>query len=79
MADARGTSVAAAAAARAAQAAVDLALPPGRPGSGLRRYAAAMWFHAAGRIDDATLETYRALALDDAADPAAVLAAERGR
>ena len=51
------------------QALRDLTLPPGPPGSGRRRYAAAMWFHGRGLIDDAALEAARELAMDDAAAP----------
>jgi hypothetical protein len=45
-------------------------LPAGLPGSGLRRYAAAMSLHLRGAISEEVLETYRALAMDDRADPA---------
>lgn len=57
------------AAARAARARAELTLPPGAPGSGRRRYAAAMWFHACGDLDDAALEACRELAMEDAAAP----------
>lgn len=52
----------------------ELALPAGIPGSGRRRYAAAMWFHLHSDLPEAALEVYRALALDDGADPLAELA-----
>jgi hypothetical protein len=52
----------------------DLATPPGAPGSGRLRYAAAMHFYNRGMIDADTLEVYRALALIDAEDPAPLLA-----
>ena len=41
----------------------------GVAGSGLVRYAAAMYFHKAGRLDQKTLEIYRALSKNDDADP----------
>jgi len=61
--------MAAAARNRAAQALDDLTLPPGAPGSGRRRYAAAMWFNARGLLDEGALEAARELAMDDAAPP----------
>jgi hypothetical protein len=48
-------------------------LPAGLPGSGRRRYAAAMGLHLRGAISEEVLEVYRALALDDHADPAVEL------
>ena len=47
----------------------ELALPPGLPGSGRRRYAAAMWFHLNADLPEDVLEVFRALAMDDHADP----------
>lgn len=47
----------------------EIALPLGLPGSGRRRYAAAMLLHREGRLDDATLEAFRACALLDHEDP----------
>ncbi len=44
-------------------------LPAGLPGSGRRRYAAAMSLYLRGAISEEVLETYRALAMDDRADP----------
>jgi hypothetical protein len=46
-----------------------LTFTPGVAGSGLMRYAAAMYFHKAGKLDLETLEFYRALSKDDNADP----------
>ena len=46
-----------------------LTAAPGVAGSGLVRYAAAMYFHKAGKLDRNTLELYRALSKDDDADP----------
>ena len=46
-----------------------LTAKPGVAGSGLVRYAAAMYFHKAGKLDQKTLELYRALSKDDDADP----------
>jgi len=43
--------------------------PLRRKGSGLERYAAAMYFYNQGAIDAAALEAYRICAKDDAADP----------
>lgn len=51
----------------------DLRLPAGVAGSGRRRYAAAMWYFWEGELPEVTLEVYRALALDDHADPEAEL------
>lgn len=59
---------------RAAQALRDLTLPPARPGSGRRRYAAAMWFHARGELSETDLEACRERAMDDAAAPPPALA-----
>jgi hypothetical protein len=42
-------------------------LPAGMPGTGRRRYAAAMWLHVQGMLDEEALEVYRALAMDDRA------------
>ena len=56
-----------------------LATPPGLPGSGRLRYAAAMALHAAGEMSFAALEVYRVLSMTDAEDPAAVLRARRLR
>lgn len=53
------------------EARAELALPLGEPGSGLRRYAAAMHLRQRGLIDDATLERYRICCRTDAEDPAA--------
>jgi hypothetical protein len=47
----------------------EFTLPAGLPGSGRRRYAAAMWFYLHGVLSEDELETYRALAMDDRADP----------
>ncbi len=45
---------------------------PGVTGSGLVRYAAAMYFFQAGKLDHKTLEIYRCLSKDDDADPLAI-------
>ncbi len=47
--------------------------PSGTPWSGRARYAAATFFHAAGEMDDATLEIYRICARLDAEDPRDVM------
>ena len=52
----------------------DLSTPPGEPGSGRLRYAAAMHFYNRGMLDPEALEVYRILALIDAEDPAPLLA-----
>lgn len=52
-----------------------LRTPPGAPGSGRARYAAAMHFFFRGMLDAETLEVYRVLALIDGEAPAALLAA----
>jgi hypothetical protein len=52
----------------------ELGLPPGPPGSGRRRYAAAMHFYARGMLGAEELEVYRILALIDAEDPLPLLA-----
>jgi hypothetical protein len=52
----------------------DLRSPPGEPGSGRLRYAAAMGLWRAGALPEPVLEVYRTLALDDRADPEAELA-----
>lgn len=51
-----------------------LATPPGVPGSGVVRYAAAMHLYNRGEISAEALEVYRILALIDAEDPAPLLA-----
>lgn len=51
-----------------------LATPPGVPGSGRVRYAAAMHFYNRGQISADALEVYRILALIDGEDPAPLLA-----
>lgn len=53
-----------------------LHLPPGLPGSGRLRYAAAMWFHARGGLGPRALEVFRVLAPRDGDDPAPLLAGE---
>ena len=55
----------------------DLATPTGLPGSGRRRYGAAMALHRRGEISDAVLEVYRIASAQDGTDPA-VLLADRG-
>jgi hypothetical protein len=52
----------------------DLSTPPGVPGSGRLRYAAAMHFYNRGMLEAEALEVYRILALIDAEDPAPLLA-----
>lgn len=54
---------------------LDLATPPGVPGSGRLRYAAAMHLHRRGLLGDETLEVFRICAPLDAEDPAALLCA----
>ena len=46
-----------------------LQLPAGQPGSGARRYAAAMYFHARGLMPPQMLEIYRRCYRDDREDP----------
>ena len=46
-----------------------LQAPAGEPKSGFARYAAAMYFHGRGQIDDATLEAYRIVAKRDGSLP----------
>ncbi|WP_373356427.1 dimethylsulfonioproprionate lyase family protein [Pseudoroseicyclus sp. CXY001] len=53
-----------------------LHLPLGLPGSGRQRYAAAMWFHGAGRLSPAALEAYRMVSPRDGDDPVPLLAGE---
>ncbi|MCB1386384.1 MAG: hypothetical protein KDJ80_10655 [Nitratireductor sp.] len=50
-----------------------LATPLGRAGSGMTRYAAAMYFHRSGRLDDDLLEAYRICCKLDHEDVLAVL------
>ena len=50
-----------------------LCTPPGIAWSGRTRYAAAMAFHAAGRMDAQTLELFRVLSRLDDEDPLTVL------
>ena len=52
----------------------DLRTPPGQPGSGRVRYAAATHFYNRGMLSADALEVYRILALIDAEDPAPLLA-----
>jgi hypothetical protein len=52
----------------------DLETPPGVPGSGRVRYAAAMHFYYRGKLSAEALEVYRILALIDDEDPAPLLA-----
>ena len=49
-----------------------LQAPLGEPQSGFTRYAAAMYFHGRGHIDDATLEAYRIVAKRDGSPPSGV-------
>lgn len=51
----------------------DLRTPPGAPGSGRVRYAAATHFYNRGKITADELEAYRVLALIDGEDPSALL------
>lgn len=53
---------------------IDLASPLGQPGSGRRRYGAAMGLHRDGLIGDAVLEVYRIAAARDGDDPLDLLA-----
>ena len=46
-----------------------LATPVGLPGSGARRYAAAMYFCMQGQLSPEVLEIYRRCCKDDAEDP----------
>ncbi|HEU0223676.1 MAG TPA: hypothetical protein VFR34_15895 [Paracoccaceae bacterium] len=46
-----------------------LASPLGEPGSGMARYAAAMFFYRAGRISADELEVFRVCARMDGEDP----------
>ncbi len=50
-----------------------LCTPPGHPGSGRVRYAAAMYFNRAGQLSDAALEVYRIISPYDGEDPAGLL------
>lgn len=50
-----------------------LCTPPGQPGSGRVRYAAAMHFNRAGQLSDAALEVYRTCSPYDGEDPAGLL------
>jgi hypothetical protein len=52
----------------------DLHTPPGQPGSGRVRYAAATHFYNRGMLSAEALEVYRILAFIDAEDPAPLLA-----
>jgi hypothetical protein len=52
----------------------DLETPPGPPGSGRLRYAAATHFYNRGMLSAEALEVYRILALIDVEDPAPLLA-----
>jgi hypothetical protein len=52
----------------------DLETPPGVPGSGRIRYAAAMHFYNRDQLSAEALEVYRILALIDAEDPGPLLA-----
>jgi len=54
----------------------ELATPLGLPGSGRRRYAAAMALHRRGEISAEVLEAYRVASALDTQDPAQILAAE---
>lgn len=54
---------------------LDLATPPGVPGSGRLRYAAAMQLYRRGRLGEEVLEVYRICSPLDAEDPLALLAA----
>ena len=47
--------------------------PPGKAWSGRARYAAATFFHAAGAMDEETLEIYRICCRLDGEDPCDVL------
>jgi len=49
-----------------------LQAPLGQPRSGFTRYAAAMYFHSRGQIDDVTLEAYRIVAKRDDSAPESV-------
>ena len=51
-----------------------IATPPGTVWSGRTRYGAAMAFHAAGLMDEATLEIFRTLSRLDDEDPLPALA-----
>lgn len=62
-----------------AEAWAELARPLGEPGSGMRRYAAAMHLRQRGLLDDAALERYRICAKWDAEDPARAHAPEPRR
>lgn len=52
-----------------------LVTPPGQPGSGRVRYAAAMHFNRKGQLSDAALEVFRICSPLDGEDPAPLLAA----
>ena len=54
-----------------------LLTPLGIPGSGVTRYAAAMWFFKARKIDSETLEVYRICSKLDSEDPVEVMASRR--
>lgn len=51
---------------------------PGQEGSGRIRYAAAMYFCQAGKLDQRTLEIYRSLINEDGTDPLVVAKASGG-
>lgn len=55
----------------------ELTLPAGRPGSGRRRYAAAMYFNGKGLLSDSALEVFRVCSALDGEAPDALLR-ERG-
>lgn len=50
-----------------------LQAPLGQPRSGYTRYAAAMYFHGRGQINDAILEAYRIVAKRDDSPPEGVV------
>lgn len=50
-----------------------LCVPPGQPGSGRVRYAAAMHFNRAGQLSDEALEVFRICSPYDGEDPAGLL------
>lgn len=56
----------------------DLNTPPGPPGSGRVRYAAATHFYNRGMISAEALEAYRILSMIDGEDPAALVARMSG-
>lgn len=49
--------------------------PCGEAGSGMARYAAAMYFHRRQMLDSTALEIYRSLAKDDEADALSIVRA----